>query len=63
MAAERSWVGNLKNFVIHPDVTKGSLMAGQSVGLVDKIMPLKKIIEEFVEDAETEMARLKEKLS
>jgi enoyl-[acyl-carrier protein] reductase II len=34
-------------------------MAGQSVGLVDKVQPLNEIIEELVSDAETELQRLK----
>jgi enoyl-[acyl-carrier protein] reductase II len=33
-------------------------MAGQSVGLVDKIQPLKEIINEIVNDAESELQRL-----
>jgi enoyl-[acyl-carrier protein] reductase II len=35
-------------------------MAGQTVGLVNKILPVRGIIEEFVTDAEAEMQRLKE---
>lgn len=61
--AERFWVGALKNAVIDGDVDKGSLMAGQSVGLVDKVMPLQEIIEEFLKDGEAEIQRLKKKLS
>jgi enoyl-[acyl-carrier protein] reductase II len=36
----------------------GSLMAGQSVGLADKILPLQGIFDELINDAETEMQRL-----
>ena len=60
---EKFWVGALKRAVIDGDVTKGSLMAGQSVGLADKVMPLKDIIEEFIEEAEDELRRLKALLS
>ena len=56
---EEFWAGALRNTVIDGDVTKGSLMAGQSVGLVDKIQPLRDIIGEMVDDAETELQRLK----
>ncbi len=56
---ERFWVGALKNAVIDGDVIKGSLMAGQSVGLVNEIKPLKSIIDEFIDDAESELQRLK----
>lgn len=57
-AAERFWIGALKNAVIDGDVTKGSLMAGQSVGLVDEVKPLKSIIDEMIDDAESELKRL-----
>ncbi len=60
--AERFWVGALKNAVIDGDVEKGSLMAGQSVGLVDKVMPLQEIMDEFVEDGENELLKLKKQL-
>jgi enoyl-[acyl-carrier protein] reductase II len=56
---EEFWVGALRRAVIDGDVAKGSLMAGQSVGLVDKVQPLNEIIEELVSDAETELQRLK----
>ena len=58
-AVERFWIGALKNAVIDGDVTKGSLMAGQSVGLVDEVKPLKSIIDEMIDDAESELKRLK----
>jgi enoyl-[acyl-carrier protein] reductase II len=57
---ERFWVGALRRAAIEGDVTKGSLMAGQSVGLVNKIMPLQAIMDEMVNDAETELKRLRE---
>lgn len=60
--AERFWVGALKRAVIDGDVEKGSLMAGQSVGLVDKVMPLRDIMDEFITDGEAELCRIKEKL-
>jgi enoyl-[acyl-carrier protein] reductase II len=61
--AERFWMGALKNAVIDGDVEKGSLMAGQSVGLVDKVMPLKEIMDELIEDGEGELVRMKDLLS
>ncbi len=61
--AERFWVGALKKAVIDGDVDKGSLMAGQSVGLVDKIMPLQDIVNEFVEEGEAELVRIQGQLS
>ncbi len=61
--AEKFWVGALKDAVIDGDVDKGSLMAGQSVGLVDKIMPLQEIIKELMDDGEAELLRLKDQLN
>lgn len=55
---EKFWVGALRDAAIDGNVQKGSLMAGQSVGLVDKIMPIKGIIDEIVSDAEDELQRL-----
>ena len=62
-AVENFWVGALKDAVIDGDITKGSLMAGQSVGLADEVKPLRGIIEEMVDDAEAELQRLKGKLA
>ena len=56
---EEFWVGALRQAVIDGDVAGGSLMAGQSVGLVDKIQPLNEIIGEMVNDAESELQRLR----
>ncbi len=56
---ERFWVGALRKAAIDGDVEGGSLMAGQSVGLVEKVMPLREIIDEMVRDAEAELQRLK----
>ena len=56
---EEFWAGALRQAVIEGDVARGSLMAGQSVGLVDKIQPLKEIIAEMVNEAESELHRLK----
>jgi enoyl-[acyl-carrier protein] reductase II len=56
---EEFWVGALRQAVIDGDVAGGSLMAGQSVGLVDKIQPLNEIIGEMVTDAESELQRLR----
>lgn len=49
---ERFWMGALRRAVEDGDTTRGSLMAGQSVGLVSEIKPLKAIMEEIVGDAE-----------
>jgi enoyl-[acyl-carrier protein] reductase II len=56
---EEFWVGALRKAVLEGNVSKGSLMAGQSVGLVDKIQPLDEIINELVDEAEAELQRLR----
>jgi enoyl-[acyl-carrier protein] reductase II len=58
-SVELFWVGALKKAAMDGDITKGSLMAGQSVGLVHEVKPLKSIIDEMVSDAESEFQRLK----
>ncbi|MEQ8223883.1 MAG: nitronate monooxygenase, partial [Candidatus Eremiobacterota bacterium] len=59
---ENFWVGGLRNAVIDGDVDSGSLMAGQSVGLIKNIKSVKEIIKEFIDDAEEEVKRIKELL-
>ncbi len=48
---EHFWAGALRRAVIDGDVESGSLMAGQSVGMVSKEQPTAEIIQEMVEDA------------
>ena len=55
---ENFWVGALREAAIDGNVERGSLMAGQSVGLVKEIKPIQGIIDEMVEDAESELQRL-----
>ena len=55
---ENFWVGALRDAAIDGNVERGSLMAGQSVGLVNRIEPIQGIIDEMVEDAESELQRL-----
>lgn len=47
---ESYWSDALHRAVVEGDVDYGSLMAGQSVGLVKDVLPMKKLIEELVED-------------
>lgn len=49
---ERFWAGALRKAVIDGDVENGSIMAGQSVGMVKAIEPTQKIIDDIVEQAE-----------
>ncbi len=54
---EHFWAGQLRNAVINGDVENGSLMAGQSVGMVRRIEPTAAIIDELVSDAVDALAR------
>jgi enoyl-[acyl-carrier protein] reductase II len=53
---EHFWAGALRRAVIEGDVEQGSLMAGQSVGLVTKEAPAAEIIEELMQQAAAALA-------
>ncbi len=55
---EEYWVGALRHAVMDGDVEKGSLMAGQSVGLVNEIKSVKGIITDLVAEAHAEIERV-----
>ena len=59
---ERFWIGALRRAAVDGDVDGGSLMAGQSVGLMDKIMPINDLVCELLSDANKELAAVKAKL-
>jgi len=54
---EHFWAGALRRAVVEGDVEGGSLMAGQSVGMVTAIEPVATIIEGLVTEAEAALAR------
>ena len=55
---EEFWLGALRRAAIEGDITRGSIMAGQSVGLVRSIMPAADIIRELVRDGTAELERI-----
>ena len=57
MQIEHFWGGALRRAVIDGDVENGSVMAGQSVGLVKDIKPAADIVRELVSDAEAALTR------
>jgi enoyl-[acyl-carrier protein] reductase II len=57
LAIEHYWAGALRRAVVEGDVDNGSLMAGQSVGMVTKVQPVAEIIAELTADAEAALAR------
>jgi enoyl-[acyl-carrier protein] reductase II len=57
LAIEHFWAGALRRAVIEGDVERGSLMAGQSVGLVHQVQPIAEILAELVEQTALALAR------
>ncbi len=56
LAIEHFWAGALRRAVIDGDVETGSVMAGQSVGLVGSVQKVAEIIDELVEQAVAALA-------
>jgi enoyl-[acyl-carrier protein] reductase II len=54
---EHFWAGALRRAVIEGDVENGSLMAGQSVGMVTKEEPVATIMGELMSECEAALAR------
>lgn len=50
---EHFWAGALRKAVIDGDVENGSLMAGQSVGMVSKIEKMQDIVDELITQSES----------
>jgi enoyl-[acyl-carrier protein] reductase II len=53
---EHFWAGALRRAVIDGDVDGGSVMAGQSVGMVSKEQPTAEIIQDMIQEALTALA-------
>jgi enoyl-[acyl-carrier protein] reductase II len=56
LAIEHFWAGALRRAVIDGDVEQGSVMAGQSVGMVTSVQPTAGIIAELVDQAVSALA-------
>ena len=63
MEVEKFWMGALRRAVIDGDVEHGSLMAGQSVGLVERIESVDAIMNDLVTGTEAELQRVKATLA
>lgn len=59
---EKYWMGALRRAAIDGDIDFGSLMAGQSVGLVDKVMSIRSLVDELLDDGEQTLVDIKNKL-
>jgi enoyl-[acyl-carrier protein] reductase II len=62
MRLEEFWLGGLRRAVQEGDVDYGSMMAGQSVGLVKSSQSVEEIIQELVRDMEAEIDRVRSRL-
>ena len=54
---EHFWAGALRRAVIDGDVERGSVMAGQSVGMVTREEPVADIIAQLRAESETALTR------
>ena len=60
---EHYWAGALRRAVVDGDIETGSLMAGQSVGMVTSIQPVAEIIAELVAEARLALDRRSQPLA
>ena len=56
LSVEHFWAGALRRAVVDGDVEQGSVMAGQSVGMVTEVQPVAAIIAELVDQAVAALA-------
>ena len=56
-------MGSLRDGAVDGDVEKGSLMAGQSVGLIDKVQPMREILQQLVDEADAAVGKVVQNLS
>ncbi|MDP7341794.1 MAG: nitronate monooxygenase [Alphaproteobacteria bacterium] len=56
LVIERFWAGSLRRAVIDGDVEHGSLMAGQSVGMVEREQSIAEIVDELMDQAAAALA-------
>ncbi|MFW6414092.1 MAG: NAD(P)H-dependent flavin oxidoreductase [Verrucomicrobiota bacterium] len=63
LEVEKFWMGALRRAVQNGDIENGSLMAGQSVGLIKREESVKEIIEDIVHQTDAELQRVKNSLS
>lgn len=59
---ETFWIGALRKAAIEGDIEHGSLMAGQSVGIVNEVRPVKQLLQDLLDDADGEIRRIKENI-
>jgi len=60
---ESFWVGALRKAVQEGDTEHGSVMAGQSIGLVKSVRPLNEALRGLISETQTELDRVDERFS
>ncbi len=55
---ENFWMGGLKKAAVDGNINEGSLMAGQSVGLIKDIIPMKQVFDDITAEAEAELEKV-----
>ncbi len=55
---EEYWVGSLRDAAVAGDVEHGSLMAGQSVGMLRQVQPLRDILQDLVDEADAAVSEV-----
>ena len=60
---EKFWMGALRTAVQDGDIERGSLMAGQSVGLIKQVQTIPEIMDELLTDIEQELKHVRETLA
>ena len=59
LQSENFWAGGLRKAAQDGDVENGSVMAGQSVGLIRSVRPVKDILQGILDEIEDELARVR----
>jgi len=59
---ESFWVGALRKAVQEGDTECGSVMAGQSIGLVNSVRPLREALDGLIRDTRDQLAHVEERM-
>jgi len=59
---ESFWVGALRKAVQEGDTERGSVMAGQSIGLVNSVRPLREALDGLIRDTRDQLAHVEERM-
>jgi enoyl-[acyl-carrier protein] reductase II len=59
---ESFWVGALRKAVQEGDTERGSVMAGQSIGLVKSVRPLREALDSLIRETRDQLARVEERM-